>query len=220
MPSTGHTALRMRRRAPYSLEIERILRAKRPRAVVLENVRNLISHDRGKTFEVIRRHLTALGYRLNWQMVSARPFVPQSRVRIFIVGIRGGPKYRFPTTLTPDGRHPVMADILLPTAPKKYTLTDNLWRYLWQYAEKHRAAGNGFGFGFARPDGIARTLSARYYKDSSEILIPQEGKNPRRLTPDECRRLMGFPDWFDWTVSDTQAYKQFGNSVVVPSSRR
>lgn len=197
-------------------QIERMLRAKRPRVVVLENVRNLLGHDRGKTFEVIRRHLTALGYVLNWQLVSARPFVPQSRVRLFIVGVRGGPKFQFPLTLTVEGRHPTMADVLEERVHKKYTLTDNLWRYLQGYAVKHREAGHGFGFGFANPDGIARTLSARYYKDGSEILIPQDGKNPRRLTPDECRRLMGFPDWFRVEVSDTQAYKQFGNSVVVP----
>lgn len=198
-------------------EIERILLAKRPRAVVLENVKHLLNHDRGRTFEVIRRHLLAAGYVLNWQLVSARPFVPQSRVRIFIVGLRGGPKFRFPVTLTPEGRYPVLADILEPgPVPDRYTLSEHLWEYLQAYAKRHQARGNGFGFGLAAPDGIARTLSARYYKDGSEILIPQEGKPPRRLTPDECRRLMGFPDWFQIPVSDTQAYRQFGNSVVVP----
>ncbi|MCL4242946.1 MAG: DNA (cytosine-5-)-methyltransferase [Dehalococcoidia bacterium] len=201
-------------------DIERILRAKKPRAVVLENVRNLISHDKGRTFETIRRHLRAAGYLENWQLVSARPFVPQSRTRIFIVALRAGPKFVFPPTLTHEDRYPVLADVLDTEVPKKYTLTDHLWAYLQRYAEKHRAAGNGFGFGLSSPDGIARTLSARYYKDGSEILIHQEGRNPRRLTPEECRRLMKFPDWFKIEVSDTQAYKQFGNSVVVPVVQR
>ena len=101
-------------------------------------------------------------------------------------------------------------------ADDKYTLTDKLWAYLQNYAAKHRAAGNGFGYGIADPNGVSRTLSARYYKDGSEILIEQRGKNPRRLTPRECARLQGFPDNFIIPVSDTQAYKQFGNSVVVP----
>lgn len=203
-------------------DIERILRAKKPRAVVLENVRNLLSHDKGQTFQTIRRHLRAAGYLENWQLVSALPFVPQSRTRIFIVALRGGPKFAFPPTLTHEDRYPVLADILEQEVPKKYTLTDHLWNYLQNYAAKHKAAGNGFGFGLASADGIARTLSARYYKDGSEILIPQDERNPRRLTPEECRRLMGFPDWFQakvsdtQRVSDTQAYKQFGNSVVVP----
>ena len=109
-----------------------------------------------------------------------------------------------------------MKDILEKDVDDKYTLTDKLWSYLQNYAEKHKAAGNGFGYGIADPNGVARTLSARYYKDGSEILIAQEGKNPRRLTPRECARLQGFPDEFKIVVSDTQAYKQFGNSVVVP----
>jgi len=198
-------------------EVERIVRAKRPRAVVLENVRNLVSHDKGRTLRVIVRHLRAAGYVVNWALLSARPYVPQSRVRIFIVALKGGPAFTFPP-VSQDARYPVMADILEADVPSKYTLTDHLWRYLQAYAEKHRALGNGFGFGLAPPDGIARTLSARYYKDGSEILIPQEGRNPRRLTPTECRKLMGFPTWFEIPekLSDTQAYKQFGNSVVVP----
>lgn len=202
-------------------EIERIVKVKKPRILVLENVRNLIHHDRGRTFQVILRHLLAAGYVTNWQLVSARPFVPQSRVRVFIVAVRGGPKFTFPTDLTGEpAEYPTLADILEPDAPKKYTLSDNLWSYLQRYAAKHRGLGNGFGFGLATPDGIARTLSARYYKDGSEILIPQDGRNPRRLTPRECRELMGFPDWFQVAPSDTQAYKQFGNSVVVPVVQR
>ncbi len=198
-------------------EIERVLRHRKPRAVVLENVRHLLNHDRGRTFDVIRRHLTALGYVLSWQLVSARPFVPQSRVRLFIVGLRGGPKFQFPSSLAPVGRYPVLGDILEPgEVPEKYTLSEHLWAYLQAYASKHRSRGNGFGYGLVDPEGIGRTLSARYHKDGSEILVPQEGKPPRRLTPLECRRLMGFPEWFIIPVSDTQAYRQFGNSVVVP----
>ena len=109
-----------------------------------------------------------------------------------------------------------MRDILETDVSDKYTLSDKLWIYLQNYAAKHKAAGNGFGYGIAPLDGISRTISARYYKDGSEILIAQEGKNPRRLTPRECARLQGFPDSFKIPVSDTQAYKQFGNSVVVP----
>nr|WP_293548739.1 DNA cytosine methyltransferase [Phascolarctobacterium sp.] len=109
-----------------------------------------------------------------------------------------------------------MKDILMEDVADKYTLSDKLWEYLQNYAAKHKAAGNGFGFGLASPDGVARTISARYHKDGSEILIAQKGKNPRRLTPRECARLQGFPDDFKIPVSDTQAYKQFGNSVVVP----
>ena len=113
-------------------------------------------------------------------------------------------------------KKPVLRDILESKVDSKYTLSDKLWDYLQNYAAKHREAGNGFGYGIAPPDGITRTMSARYYKDGSEILIEQKGKNPRRLTPRECARLQGFPDTFKIPVSDTQAYKQFGNSVVVP----
>lgn len=110
----------------------------------------------------------------------------------------------------------MMKDILDKEVADKYTLSDKLWIYLQNYAAKHKAAGNGFGYGIASLEGVSRTLSARYYKDGSEVLIAQEGKNPRRLTPRECARLQGFPDDFKIPVSDTQAYKQFGNSVVVP----
>jgi len=119
--------------------------------VVLENVRNLLSHDKGQTFQTIRRHLRAAGYLENWQLVSAVPFVPQSRTRIFIVALRRGPKFAFPPTLTHEDRYPVLADILEKEVPKKYTLTDHLWNYLQNYAAKHKAAGNGFGFGLASP---------------------------------------------------------------------
>jgi len=195
-------------------DVVRILRHHRPAAFVLENVKNLLSHDRGRTFRVIRHTLgVELGYSLYYQILDARTVVPQHRERVFIVGFREPIDFRFPHL--PD-KKPRLADILEDDVPPQYTLTDHLWNYLREYAEKHKSRGNGFGYGLADPNGVTRTLSARYYKDGSEILIPQEGKNPRRLTPRECARLMGFPDSFKIVVSDTQAYRQFGNSVVVP----
>ncbi len=145
--------------------------------------------------------------------------MPQHRERIIIVGFdieRYGEDIEFEFHLTPKTTKPLMRDILEKKVNEKYTLSDKLWAYLQNYAAKHKAAGNGFGFGIAPLDGVSRTLSARYYKDGSEILIEQNGKNPRRLTPRECARLQGFPDHFKIPVSDTQAYKQFGNSIVVP----
>ena len=198
-------------------EIVRILREKRPEAFFLENVRNLRYHDGGRTFTVIRESLEALGYSFYYRVINARTLVPQNRERIYMVGFRDRSiKFDFP--VIPDLR-PAVKGILQHRVSAKYTLTDHLWNYLQAYAKKHRAMGNGFGFGLVDPDGISRTLSARYYKDGSEILVPQAGKNPRRLTPRECARLQGFPDSFKIPVSDTQAYKQFGNSVAVPVVR-
>ena len=200
-------------------DICRILKAKRPKAFMLENVKNLKSHDRGRTFKVITEALEELDYEIFHAVLDGQNFVPQHRERILIVGFdrkRYGRDLGFRFNITPVEPKPVMRNILEKDVDDKYTLTDKLWTYLQNYAEKHRAAGNGFGFGIADPDGVARTLSARYYKDGSEILIRQEGRNPRRLTPRECARLQGFPDSFAIPVSDTQAYKQFGNSVVVP----
>ena len=200
-------------------DICRILKAKRPKAFMLENVKNLKSHDRGRTFKVITEALEELDYEVFHAVLDGQNYVPQHRERILIVGFdrkRYGRDLGFRFNITPVEPKPVMRDILETDVSTKYTLTDKLWTYLQNYAAKHKAAGNGFGFGVADPDGVARTLSARYYKDGSEILIAQEGKNPRRLTPRECARLQGFPDDFVIPVSDTQAYKQFGNSVVVP----
>lgn len=200
-------------------DICRILKAKRPKAFMLENVKNLKSHDRGRTFKVITEALEELDYEVFHAVLDGQNFVPQHRERILIVGFdrkRYGRDLGFRFNITPVEPKPVMKDILETTVDDKYTLTDKLWLYLQNYAAKHRAAGNGFGFGIADPNGVARTLSARYYKDGSEILIEQYNKNPRRLTPRECARLQGFPDDFIIPVSDTQAYKQFGNSVVVP----
>lgn len=200
-------------------DICRILKAKRPKAFMLENVKNLCSHDRGRTFKVITESLEELDYEVFYQVLDGQLYVPQHRERILIVGFdrkRYGQDIQFSFDLTPVTPKPVMKDIMEQEVDDKYTLSDKLWLYLQNYAEKHRAAGNGFGYGIADPDGVARTLSARYYKDGSEILIAQEDRNPRRLTPRECARLQGFPDSFEIPVSDTQAYRQFGNSVVVP----
>lgn len=200
-------------------EIIRIIKAKRPDALMLENVKNLQTHDKGRTFTIIRDTLTKLGYELFIKIVDAKAYVPQHRERIFLVGFNSdvypGLQFEFPTP-PPDVKR--IGDILEDQVPPKYTLTDHLWEYLQDYAKKHRMKGNGFGFGLIDPlkDVYTRTLSARYYKDGSEILIMQNGKNPRRLTPRECARLMGYEDDFKIIVSDTQAYKQFGNSVVVP----
>lgn len=200
-------------------DVCRILKEKRPKAFMLENVKNLCSHDKGRTFQVIKESLDELDYEVFHAVLDGQNYVPQHRERIIIVGFdrkRYGKDFDFEFHLTPKNPKPVMRDILDKEVESKYTLSDKLWTYLQNYAAKHKAAGNGFGYGIAPLDGISRTISARYYKDGSEILIAQEGKNPRRLTPRECARLQGFPDSFKIPVSDTQAYKQFGNSVVVP----
>ena len=200
-------------------DVCRILKAKRPKAFMLENVKNLCSHDKGRTFQIIQESLRELKYEVFFQIIDGKGYVPQHRERIVIVGFdkeRYGENVKFSFDLHPLKKQPVVRDILEKEVSEKYTLSDKLWIYLQNYAAKHREAGNGFGYGIAPLDGVTRTISARYYKDGSEILIEQNGKNPRRLTPRECARLQGFPDSFKIPVSDTQAYRQFGNSVVVP----
>ncbi len=215
-------------------DICRIIDSKQPLAFMLENVRNLKSHDGGRTFAVIEESLGELGYQVKHRVIDARAWVPQHRERIFIVGFRNTTAFDPDQIKIPNGRAPTLDSVLHPedgseqpegnythgtraTVNLKYTLTSHLWRYLQDYAKKHREAGNGFGFSRVNRTDIARTLSARYFKDGSEILVSRGlRKNPRRLTPRECSRLMGFPDNFTIPVSDTQAYKQFGNSVVVP----
>ncbi len=196
-----------------------ILDHHQPPAFVLENVKHLVRHDQGRTFKIIHDTLTdALGYQVYWRIINAQSVVPQHRQRIFLVGFKPGRAYEFPEF---PAEGPKLASILDPDAPGKYTLTDHLWNYLQNYAKKHQAAGNGFGFGLVTGNDVARTLSARYHKDGSEILISQGSrKNPRRLTPRECAKLMGYPADFKIPVSDTQAYRQFGNSVVVPVVER
>lgn len=221
-------------------EVERILRHHRPKAFLLENVKNLVNHDKGRTFKIILDVLEKhLGYRVSCRVIDAKSFVPQHRERIFIAGFAEATDFGFDRLKLPDPhKGPKLKTILHPgdgsekpektytlgkdaAVSDKYTLSDHLWTYLRNYAEKHRLAGNGFGFGLFGPDDIARTLSARYYKDGSEILIRQGNRAPRRLTPRECARLMGFDapgkSEFRIPVSDTQAYKQFGNSVAVPA---
>jgi DNA (cytosine-5)-methyltransferase 1 len=223
-------------------DVARIIAAKRPVAFLLENVKNLMSHDKGSTFRTILAVLRdELKYQVDFKVIDGRSWTPQHRERIIIVGFREQSSFSWDALKVPESS-PTMRDILhredgtepvlehdqnrfLTVEGKvhpKYTLTSNLWKYLQDYAEKHRQKGNGFGFGLVKPDDVARTLSARYYKDGSEILVHRgKGKRPRRLTPRECARLMGFPDSFriPASVSDTQAYKQFGNSVIVPVMR-
>lgn len=221
-------------------EVARILKHRRPKAFLLENVKNLVNHDRGRTFQVIRDVLTdELGYHIDCRVIDAKSFVPQHRERIFIAGFAEKNNFIFEDLkISNPLKGPKLKTILHSCDGKeksekhyttgknasvssKYTLSDHLWTYLQNYAEKHREAGNGFGFGLFGPNDVARTLSARYYKDGSEILIRQPRKAPRRLTPRECARLMGFDapgkSEFVIPVSDTQAYKQFGNAVAVPA---
>ncbi|PGZ77310.1 hypothetical protein COE55_17900 [Priestia megaterium] len=195
-------------------EIARIIRDKKPKAFLLENVKNLRSHDEYRTFRTIMRVLQKeLGYKVYDAVIDAKGVLPQHRERIYLVGFRDQLDFRFPEFPT---NGPAISTILEQNVNDKYTLTDNLWKYLQDYAAKHKKAGNGFGYGLVDLNGSSRTLSARYYKDGAEILIPQPGKNPRRLTPKECSRLQGFPENFKIVVSDTAAYKQFGNTVAVP----
>lgn len=199
-------------------KIADILENKRPKAFLLENVKNLKSHDGGITFGVIEGTLRELGYKVFVDIIDASNYVPQHRERLFIVGFDKAvfgeePAFKFPI---PPKNKPALGDILEVKVDSKYILSDKLWQYLQDYAEKHRQKGNGFGYGLFDSNSVARTLSARYYKDGSEILIKKTKSNPRRLTPRECARLMGFDDSFKIPVSDTQAYRQFGNSVAVP----
>ncbi len=218
-------------------DVARIIAAKKPRAFLLENVKNLRSHDGGNTYRIIMETLREeLGYTVSARVIDAQHFVPQHRERIIIVGFRQDTGFDLDRMALPEANH-TLAEILHAEdgtetdldagryidgngkVHRKYRLSPKLWEYLQAYAEKHRAAGNGFGFGKVTPRKIARTLSARYYKDGSEILVSRGTGNPRRLTPRECARLMGFPKGFQILVSDTQAYRQFGNSVVVPVVR-
>ena len=201
-------------------DVADIISRHRPKAFYLENVKNLTSHDKGNTFRIIRETLEELDYSIHYQVMDGQTYVPQHRERIMIVGFdnkvfHGKERFAFPEQ-RPATR--TVREILDPDIDPKYTLSDKLWSYLQAYAEKHKAKGNGFGYGLVDLDGITRTLSARYYKDGSEILIPQGGgKNPRKLSPRECARLMGYPDEYILSaVSEVQAYRQCGNSVIVP----
>ncbi len=216
-------------------DVLRILKQHKPKAFLLENVKNLKSHDKGRTFKVIRRKLEEeLEYNVHIKVIDAKHFLPQHRERIVIVGFKDDVPFTWDDLILPNIGETKLSSILhsengVENVEKpytegekanvnlKYTLSDKLWNYLQGYAAKHKAKGNGFGFGLVTGDDIARTLSARYFKDGSEILVCQgPDSNPRRLTPRECARLMGYDDDFKIPVSDTQAYRQFGNSVAVP----
>ncbi len=215
-------------------DVARIIATKHPKAFLLENVKNLLSHDKGNTFRVILQTLRdELGYDVHYKVIDGQRFVPQHRERIIIIGFREKTGFSWDDLKLP-AEGPRLSSILHPqdgsevaeepytTGPKatinsKYTLTPKLWAYLQAYAEKHRAAGNGFGFGLVSGESVTRTLSPRYYKDGSAILVSQDlHKQPRRLTPRECVHLMGFPDNFNIRVSDTQSYPQLGQAAVVP----
>ena len=233
------TGFRDKTQGTLFFDVARIIAAKRPAAFLLENVKNLTSHDRGRTFKIILDTLRdELGYEVHWKVIDGQHFVPQHRERIYIVGFRSKTDFTWDDLKFPEHK-PVLADILHRTdgsepylpwdgdkyfdfehqrVREKYTLTPRLWQYLQDYRKKHEALGHGFGYGLVTPDMVSRTLSARYHKDGSEILVAQgDDRRPRRLTPRECARLMGYPDDFRIPVSDTQAYRQFGNSVVVPA---
>ncbi|TAW02671.1 DNA (cytosine-5-)-methyltransferase [Rhizobium ruizarguesonis] len=201
--------------------VAQIIKHHRPKAFLLENVKNLERHDKGQTFATIMNVLqNELGYHVVKKVISSRPWVPQGRDRIFIVGFREKTDFSFDSIVYPEGPEPTLGSILEKKVDDKYTLTPKLWQYLQDYKAKHNAAGNGFGYSLFGSQDVARTLSARYYKDGSEILIDQgKGKRPRRLTPQECAKLMGFSRGnrvWEIPVSDMQSYKQFGNAVVVP----
>ncbi len=200
--------------------IVEILEKHRPKAFFLENVKNLVSHDKGNTFRVIKQHLLDLNYSFDSKVIDGKHFVPQHRERTLMVGfdknVYGNDiKFDFNRVKLPEANHR-LRDILEPKPDLRFTLSDKLWNYLQEYAKKHKEKGNGFGYGLANIDGISRTMSARYHKDGAEILIPQIGANPRRLTPRESAFLLGYPKEFIIPVSDTQAYRQFGNSVIMP----
>lgn len=218
-------------------DLAQIIDYHRPSVFLLENVKNLASHDGGNTFKIIKKTLEEeLGYKIFTRIIDGQHWVPQHRERIFVVGFKHETDFNFDKLVLPEPlEKPTLSSILHMAGEEdetpyfvndkvgsKYTLTENLWNYLQAYKKKHQAAGNGFGFGLFGVDDVARTLSARYYKDGSEILIKQKGKRPRRLTPRECARIMGFDlpgeSSFKIPVSDTQAYRQFGNSVVVPAA--
>lgn len=206
-------------RGTLFFEIARIVQWHAPSLILLENVKGFLSHDKGNTFFVVKTTLEDLGYEVHWKVLNARDFgLPQNRERIFIVGINreltNSKPFVFPKS---RAKKKLVGDILEPSVPAKYTLSDRLWAGHQRRLKEHRERGNGFGYGlFNSESEYTSTISARYYKDGSEILISQGRKNPRKITPREAARLQGFPESFKIPVSDAQAYRQFGNSVPVP----
>ena len=202
----------------------RIIKHHKPKVLFLENVKNLKSHDKGKTWKVITEELIKSGYQIFYQIVNGKYYVPQHRERVFLICFRKDlfPDIKFSFPNYPDKRIYELKQIVEKQVDKKYTLTEHMWSYLQRRKLQQQSKGNGFGFGLIDPDkdNYTRTISARYYKDGSEILVYQGSSFcPRRLTPRECAKLQGFPNDFKIVVSDTQAYRQFGNSVVVPAVR-
>jgi len=193
--------------------ISKIISSKKPKAIFLENVQKLEMYDNGRTLKTILTALKRLEYSVSYKIINSDGIVPQRRKRLYIVALKNKSSFVFPEI---PNLNPKLKNIMEKRVDKKYTLSDNLWKWLQNHAKKHAKEGNGFGFRMADPNKTACTLSARYYKDGSEILIPRRFGNPRKLIPRECARLMGFPGAFKIPVSDTQAYKQFGNAVVVP----
>jgi DNA (cytosine-5)-methyltransferase 1 len=204
-----------REKGQIFFKIVEIIKEKKPAAFLLENVKHLKYHNNGETFDIIREQLQDVGYDIFESIIDAQLLVPQHRERLYIVGFKKELKIKFIFPSIPKV-YPKLKTILEVNPDVKYTISDKLWNYLQEYKKIHRKKGNGFGYGLAVLEGKTRTLSARYFKDGAEILIPQEGKNPRKLTPRECARLMGFDDTFIIPVSNCQAYKQFGNSVAIP----
>lgn len=202
-------------RGTLFFDVARIIRYHRPRAFVLENVKNLVHHDGGRTFRVIYRTLTEdLGYHIHYTVLNAVKLVPQKRERIFIVGFREPLDFEWPEI---EDRNPKLRDVLDPVVPDKYTVPDGTWAWMQRHRARHEAKGNGFGYRMGDPDGVANTIISSYMHDGSECVISQgEGKNPRRLTPREVARLMGFPETFKLPDSDKEGWKQMGNSIVMP----
>lgn len=203
-------------RGTMFFEVERILEEKKPKSFLLENVKGLTNHDHGRTFKIMLDILeNKLGYKVYYKVLNAKNFgLPQNRERIMIVGFKNhNIDFKFPEEINKETK---VGDILIDNPDSKYTISDKIWESHQLRKERNRAKGNGFGYSlFNEESPYTSTISARYYKDGSEILIAQEGKNPRKLTPREAARLQGYPDSFKIVVSDTQAYKEFGNSVPV-----
>ncbi len=199
--------------------IAKILEYRKPRIIFLENVKGFKSHNKGKTFKTVMRILEEMGYTMYSKVLNAKDFgVPQNRERIYMIGfLDKDTNFEFPTPLKKTTK---VGNILEESVDDKYTISDRLWLGHQRRKKEHKAKGNGFGYSlFDESSKYTSTMSARYYKDGSEILIAQKGKNPRKITPREAARLQGYPDTYKIPVSDTQAYRQFGNSVAVPVIR-
>ena len=202
-------------RGTLFFDICRIISYHKPQVILLENVKGFKSHDKGRTYGVVRKNLEDLGYKIFTQILNSKDFgLAQNRERIYMVCFKDPVKFQFPLPFANSSK---LGNILEKEVPQKYTISDKLWQGHKRRKDQHLAKGNGFGYSiFNENSTYTSTISARYYKDGSEILIEQENKNPRKITPREAARLQGFPEDFIIPVSDVQAYKQFGNSVSVP----